>query len=58
MSAGLIAFLFSLGAGTWVYVKMYSHTGRGNGRPALIGAGATFVLGFIVLYTMLRMILH
>ncbi len=51
MSNFLIAFLFSIGAATWIYNKTYSRTG-GNTKSAIIvaaAAGGTLFLAMLLL---------
>lgn len=55
MSNFLIAFLFSLGAGTWIYNKMYSRTG-GNTQNALIVAGLSGGLLFLLMLVVLSIV--
>lgn len=51
MSAGLVAFLASLGVATWVYTKLRNRTGAGNNQSAYIGAAVVFVICFVVIFT-------
>lgn len=56
MSHFLIAFIFAVGFGGWIYAKLGRRTGGSNQRDALIGAVVGAVLGFVVLLTVLNMI--
>jgi hypothetical protein len=56
MSAFLLALLFSLGASTWVYTKLQNKTGYGNQKNALIGSGVCFVILFIVVFSLAKML--
>jgi hypothetical protein len=58
MSAALIAFLFSVGASTWVFTKLQNKTGYGNNKSAFTGAAVVFVIAFILLFTLSHMLLH
>lgn len=58
MSAALIAFLFSIGTSTWVFVKLHGKTGYGNSQSAFIGAGVVFVIAFIVIFTLMHSFMH
>lgn len=55
MSDTLIAFLAALGAGAWVYSKMYRSTG-GNTKNALVAAGGAGLLLFLAALTILKAI--
>lgn len=57
MSALLVAVMFTAGFGMWVYAKLQRNTGGGNNKNALIGAGVAGVIGFIVVFSLFRMIL-
>ena len=58
MNATLVAFLFSAGASTWVFTKLQNKTGYGNNKSALQGAAIVFVIVFILVFTLGRMLLH
>jgi membrane protein YdbS with pleckstrin-like domain len=47
MSAGVVSFLFAIGASTWIYAKFQRSSGN-NTQQSLIAAGICFVLIFIV----------
>lgn len=55
MSNFLIALLFSLGAGAWVYSKTYRSTGSNQGSSLLLAGVAGFVL-FLAMLIVLGMI--
>jgi hypothetical protein len=55
MSDVVIAFLFSLGAGAWIYSKMYRSTG-GLTQNALVVAGGAALLLFLAALTFLKAI--
>ena len=58
MSAALVALIVSLSASVWTFTRLQDRTGRGNNRNAVIGATAVFILGFIVIFTLVRLLLH
>lgn len=55
MSNALIAFLFSLGASTWIFSKLHRSTG-GNTQSTLIGSFIAGALLFVVALFALNMI--
>lgn len=55
MSDYVVAFLFAIGAGTWIYSKIYSRTG-GNTQNALVVAGLSGALLFLFMLVVLNMI--
>jgi hypothetical protein len=55
MNAVLVAFLMALGASVWVFTKLQDRTGYGNQKSALTGAGVSFVLIFLVVFTLAHM---
>lgn len=55
MSMFMIAFLFGLGVGAWIYNRFYSRTG-GNQKNALIAAVACGATTILVLYMLLSLI--
>jgi len=57
MSASIVAFLVAISTATWTFAKLQNRTGYGNNRAAVIGAAVVFVLAFIVVFTLGRMIL-
>jgi len=58
VSAALTALFFALGLSGWVFVKLHGRTGYGNAQAALMGAGATFVVAFIVVFTLVHGFMH
>lgn len=53
MSGFLIAFMFALGGGTWVYSRAYSRTG-GNQKSAIIVAVLSALLLFLLMWIILE----
>ncbi len=53
---GVTAFMFAVGIGTWVYSKLMRSTN--NTQNSLIGAAITGVVGFIVIFTVLKYLLQ
>ncbi len=51
MSPVLVALLFSVGVGTWVYTKLQQRTGYGNSKAALKGAAVAGGIAFVVMLT-------
>jgi hypothetical protein len=58
MSAVLLSALLSMGASVWIFTKLQNQTGYGNSRNAFIGAGIAFVLLFVVVFSISKMVLH
>lgn len=58
MSAVLLAFMLSVGASVWVFTKLQNRSGYGNAKTALIGTAVAFVLLFIVVFSVSKMVLH
>lgn len=56
MSAVLVAFLASLGGSVWIFTKLQDKTGSGNYKNALIGTLVVFVILFIVVFTLFKML--
>ncbi|HET7827513.1 MAG TPA: hypothetical protein VFK97_01445 [Candidatus Saccharimonadales bacterium] len=56
MSPFLVSFLFTVGAGTWIYTKLQRYSGN-NTQQSLIGAAVASVLVFIVFYFVFHSIL-
>ena len=56
MGDGVISFLFAAGFGTWVYGKMM-HTTNSQ-RSSLTGGGVAAIGSFIVLFMLLKFVLH
>jgi hypothetical protein len=56
MSNLLIAFLFGIGSGAWVYNKLLRTTGN-NQKNALIGATITGLVLILILYFILNAII-
>jgi hypothetical protein len=52
-----VAFLFSLGAGGWVYGKTYRKTG-GNTKNSLAVAIGCGLLSLVIVWIILGMIFH
>lgn len=52
MSNGLIAFLFAIGAATWVGNKFYKRTG-GNNQKSIGGGLVAGVFAFLLMMTIL-----
>ncbi len=51
----LIATLFSLGAGTWIYTKMMNRTG-GNTKDSLVASGVSGIAIFVFILIFLSFI--
>ncbi len=58
MSIFLISLIMAGGTATWLYVKFGRRSGGGNIGPALIGAGVSGFILFIVLYLTLSTVLN
>lgn len=57
MSAGVIAFLAAISTSVWAFTKLQQRAGYGNDKTAIKGAAVVFVLVFIVVFTIGRMII-
>jgi uncharacterized membrane protein SpoIIM required for sporulation len=57
MNAALLALLIAAASSVWIYTKLQNHTGYGNSKAAFKGALTAFVLGFIVVFTIAKLIL-
>lgn len=57
MNAALLSLLISGASSVWVYTKLQNHTGYGNSKSAAKGAAVAFVVSFIVVFSLARMIL-
>lgn len=57
MGSFLIALLFGLSIGTWIYTKMARQSGYGNAKSALLGAGVAGLGVFLVLFTLFKFVL-
>ena len=51
MNNGLVALMFGVGLGGWVYYQMMRHTGN-NTKSSLIAAGLAGLVGAFVIYTL------
>ncbi len=58
MSIFLISLMLSGGTAAWLYTKFGRRSGGGNTGPALIGAGVSGFILFIVLYLTLSTVLN
>jgi hypothetical protein len=53
----LFALIASFSGSVWIYTKLQNRTGYGNNQSAIIGAAVVFVLGFIVIFTLAKLLL-
>ncbi|HSX43528.1 MAG TPA: hypothetical protein VLF59_05580 [Candidatus Saccharimonadales bacterium] len=58
MSGFVIALVFALGGSTWVFTMVQRQSGSGNSRSALIAGGISFVMIFIVVFSVGAMMSH
>lgn len=58
MSAALLALLVAGGCSVWVYTKLQNRTGYSNNKSAIQGSAVVFIVGFIVVLTIARMVLR
>lgn len=56
MGDGITSFIFAVGFAAWVYNKMM-HTTNSQ-HSSLVGASVSGVISFIVIFTLLKFILH
>ena len=57
MSDFVIALLFGIGSGGWIYSKMYHRTG-GNQKPTLIVTAISFIVITAVFYSLIKILFH
>ena len=57
MKAAILALLVSISVSTWAYTKLQNHTGYGNAKTTIKGAGLVFVISFVVVFTIGQIIL-
>lgn len=55
MSDSFTALVFGVGFGGWTYAKLMKNTN--NQRNSLIGAGVAGVGGFLVIFTIIKVLL-
>lgn len=58
MNAALLALLISGGSSVWIYTKLQNKTGYGNSKSAAKAALIVFAAGFVVVFSIGKMILH
>jgi len=58
VSGFVIALVFALGGGTWIFAMVQRQAGEGNSRSALIAGGVAFVMIFIVVFSVGAMMAH
>jgi hypothetical protein len=56
MTDGFTALIFGVGLAGWVYSFLMKNTMQQ--KPSLTGAGVAAVIGFIVVYTLMKYVLH
>ncbi|MGA3150609.1 MAG: hypothetical protein ABSD10_03310 [Candidatus Saccharimonadales bacterium] len=56
MGLGLISFLFTLGAGTWIYTKLQRYNGN-NTKQSVIAAAVAAVIIFLIMFSILSLII-
>ena len=56
MTDGFTALIFAVGLGGWVYSYFMKNTMRQ--QPSLMAAGVAGVAGFIVIFTLMKYVLH
>lgn len=56
MSEGFTALIFAVGFGGWVYSYFMKNTMQQ--KPSLTAAGVAGVIGFIVIYTLMKYVFH
>lgn len=49
------SLLLAVGVAAWVFVKLQDKTGHGNSKNAVVGAGMSGSVLFIVMYLTLRL---
>jgi hypothetical protein len=55
MSSFWIALIFAAGSGTWVFTKLQRSTGATNTKYAVAGASVFAIIGFIVIFSLIRL---
>ena len=56
MGPGLISFLFTLGASTWVYTKLQRYSGN-NTKQSIIAIVVIALIMFFVVFSILSLVL-
>jgi len=56
MTDGFTALVFAVGFGGWVYAYFMKSTMQQ--RPSLTAAGVAGVAGFVVIFTLMKYVLH
>ena len=56
MTDGFTALIFAVGFGGWVYSYFMKNTMQQ--KPSLTAAGVAAVAGFIVIYSLMKYVLH
>jgi hypothetical protein len=57
MTPGVIAILFGIGVGGWVFDKASHHTGN-NARTSVITAAFVGLIAAFVFFTLFRFVIH
>ena len=53
----MITLLISVGSTAWIYNKFSKRSGGGNIKPAIIGAGVSGIVLFVILFLILSTVL-
>lgn len=56
-SSFVVALLFAVGSGGWMYVQLSRRTGGGNNQAAVIGAAIVAVIVFVFFFTLFKYII-
>ncbi|HXY17908.1 MAG TPA: hypothetical protein VEH48_00615 [Candidatus Nitrosopolaris sp.] len=56
MSNGIISFLVSISASTWIYTKFMKYSGN-NSKTAIIGAIISAIIIFFIFFSILNLVL-
>jgi hypothetical protein len=56
MGDGVTALIFGVGAGTWTYGRLMRTTN--NTQSSLTGGAAVGLVGFVVVFTLLKYVFH
>ena len=54
MSTTLLALIVAASSGTFIYTKLARSSGQGNEKGAAIGAAASGLVIFIIVFTLLK----
>jgi hypothetical protein len=57
MKSLLLALVIAISVSLWSYTKLQNHTGYGNAKTTIKGAGLVFIMAFIIVFTIGQFVL-